>query len=397
VERSGEGYRLLRNGEPYFIKGAGGDTYLAALAAAGGNSIRTWGTDKLETLLDEAHEHGLSVCVGMWLGHERHGFDYSDQASVRKQLNDCLETVRKYKDHPATLIWGIGNEMEGGGKNPAIWYAVEHIAREIKLLDPDHPTMTVIAEPVDDKLKSLERFCPHIDIVGVNSYGAIPTMAQRYRAAGGSKPYIVTEFGPPGPWEVGKTPWGSPIEVSSTAKGMIYADAYRQAVTEQTDVCLGSYAFLWGHKQETTATWFGMLLPDGSRLAPVDAMTEAWTHSAPKNRCPRIESLDFSRSIRLKPGEKIKASLSASDPENDPLTIKWVLRTDGATVGVGGDLQPDESSFDDAVSSNNAEATITAPERGGRYRLFVYVFDGNGGAAVSNVPLSVDAGTVPSP
>ncbi len=68
-------HRLVRNGQPYFVKGVGGHTHLEALAAAGGNSIRTWGTDGLDEILDEAHRHGLTVTVGLWLGHERNGFD----------------------------------------------------------------------------------------------------------------------------------------------------------------------------------------------------------------------------------------------------------------------------------------------------------------------------------
>jgi hypothetical protein len=389
-------HRLLRNGEPYFIKGVGGRSHLAALAAAGGNSIRTWDTDNLDTILDEAHKHKLTVCVGFWLGHERHGFNYQDEAAVVKQLTDCMEAVRKFKDHPAVLLWGIGNEMEGGGTNPAIWYAVDHIARECKRLDPNHPTMTVIAELGENKVQNIERFCPNIDVIGVNSYGGIATMAERYRAAGGSKPYIVTEFGPLGPWEAGKTEWGSPLEATSTANGEMYADGCK-AVAGQPGLCLGSYAFLWGHKQETTATWFGMLLPNGLRLAPVDAMTEAWTGSPPKNRCPRIESLAADRTSRLKPGEKIQAKLVATDPERDPLTIKWVLRSDAGTIGEGGDAQAEETWFADAVTGTGTEAVVTVPAGGGGYRLFAYVADGQGGAAVGNVPLHVDAPIIPLP
>ena len=88
--------------------------------------------------------------------------------SVQRQLNDSLAAVRKYKDHPAVLMWGIGNEMEGNGQNPAIWYAIDHIAREIKKIDPHHPTMTVIAELGDkaSKIKSIEQYCPNIEIIG---------------------------------------------------------------------------------------------------------------------------------------------------------------------------------------------------------------------------------------
>ncbi|MBI1310219.1 glycosyl hydrolase family 2 [bacterium] len=391
LDRSGDDFQLLRNGQPYSIKGVGGDSHLTTLAAAGGNSIRTWSVDKIDRLLDEAQQNGLTVCVGLWLGHERHGFNYQDESAVLGQLDQCLAAVKKYKDHPAVLLWGIGNEMEGDGTNPAVWYAIDHIARETKRIDPDHPTMTVIAELGDHKLQSIERFCPNIDIVGVNSYGGISTLAERYREAGGSKPYIVTEHGPLGPWEVGKTRWGSPVEATSTGKADKYADGYRLTVAGQPGLCLGSYAFLWGHKQETTATWFGMLLPDGSRLGAADAMTFAWTGKPPANRCPRIESLALDRTDNLKPGRKLTAKLVASDPENDALTIKWVLRQDSGTVGVGGDFQAEETPFADAVAANGASATVTVPDGGGGYRLFGYVFDGHGGAAVANVPFFIDA------
>ena len=173
-------HQLLRNGSPYFINGAGGHTHLKQLVAAGGNSIRTWGTDNLDEILDAAQKHKLTVCVGLWLGHERHGFNYQNQQSVVEQLETSLAAIRKYKDHPAVLMWGIGNEMEGAGNNPAIWYAVNHIARECKRIDPNHPTMTVIAELGESKVQNIERFCPDIDIIGVNSYGGLTSMAKRY-------------------------------------------------------------------------------------------------------------------------------------------------------------------------------------------------------------------------
>jgi len=387
--RNGQ-HQLLRNGTPYFINGAGGHTHLTQLVAAGGNSIRTWGTDDLDDILDAAQKQNLTVCVGLWLGHERHGFDYQNQAAVVDQLETSLAAIRKYRNHPAVLMWGIGNEMEGAGNNPAIWYAVDHIARECKRIDPKHPTMTVIAELGESKVQNIERFCPHIDIIGVNSYGGLPSMAKRYRATGGTKPYIVTEFGPRGPWEVGKTPWGSPLEASSTAKAAHYAAGYRKSVSDQPDLCLGSYAFLWGQKQETTATWFGMLLPDGSRLATVDAMTQMWTGSLPKNRCPQIGSLTLSNDTQLKPGQKIQARLQVTDPERDRLKIEWILRHDSTTIGTGGDAQAAEANVRVAVSGKDTEPTVTIPAGGGNYRLFAYVYDGQGGAAVANAPLSVD-------
>ena len=130
-----QGWSLLRGGQPYFIRGAGGEGDLDALAAAGGNSLRLWGADDIGDVLDAAHARGLSVTVGIWLGHERHGFDYGDPAQVADQLDRVRETVLAYRDHPAVLIWALGNEMEGyaAGDDPRIWAAVNEAANVLSV------------------------------------------------------------------------------------------------------------------------------------------------------------------------------------------------------------------------------------------------------------------------
>lgn len=391
--KEGEYSRLLKDGKHYPIKGVGGDTFFAELAEAGGNAVRTWDCKNLKSVLDDAHRHGLMVCAGLWLGHQRHGFDYQDQDFVLRQLDEKLAYVRRFKDHPALLMWAVGNEAEGDGRDPSIWYAINHVAREIKRIDGRHPTMTVIAELGEgaSKVRSIERFCPAIDIVGVNAYGGIESVPERYAEANCAKPYIITEHGTLGPWEVGKTPWGSPFEWTSTEKGRFYASGYTANAIRNDKHCLGTFAFIWGHKQETTATWFGMLLPDGTRLAAVDAMTQAWTGKPPQNLCPAIESFEVDQPRVLEPGSKITAKVLASDPESDSLRYKWVLRSDSGTIGEGGDPQESESDFSSAVQSFSPKATITMPEGGGGYRLFVYVYDDHGGAAVANAPFNISA------
>src|SRR5688572_23631761 len=56
-------FRLFRNGQPYFIKGAGGGAYPDRIAAYGGNSIRTWGTRNAGRVLDSAAKYGLTVLM----------------------------------------------------------------------------------------------------------------------------------------------------------------------------------------------------------------------------------------------------------------------------------------------------------------------------------------------
>ena len=68
VAQTADGWQLLRNGEPYQIKGAGGHNQLEELVQCGGNSIRTWGVEGLGTILDQAEANGLTVAAGFWAG-----------------------------------------------------------------------------------------------------------------------------------------------------------------------------------------------------------------------------------------------------------------------------------------------------------------------------------------
>jgi len=397
VVGAGDGYRLTRDGKPYVIKGAGGDGPAEALSAAGGNSLRTWAADKTTgATLDQAQSLGLTVTVGFWLGHERHGFNYNDADQVARQYDEARRAVLRFKDHPALLIWAVGNEMEGVGKgdNAAIWSAVNNIASMAKGLDPNHPTMTVIAEVGGDKVRNIHRLCPDIDIVGINSYGGAPSIPARYRAAGGTKPYVLTEYGPPGPWEVKKTPWGAAPEMTSTEKAEFYRNVY-QTVAAADRLCLGSYAFTWGAKQEATATWYGLFLADGSRTGGIDALTELWSGKAPADRCPTASKLTLSGPDPLEPGATVRVSVTAADPEGGPLKARWVLAREGS-YGSGGDAEAAPPSVPGAVLKADARgAEVRMPTAGGGYRLYAYLHDARGNAATANVPLFVKGPAAP--
>ena len=40
-------------------------------------------------------------------------------AMVKKQFEEAKAAVLKYKDHPALLMWGVGNEMGMNNETPA--------------------------------------------------------------------------------------------------------------------------------------------------------------------------------------------------------------------------------------------------------------------------------------
>ena len=196
IVKTNTGYKLIRNGENYFVKGAGGYQYLNQLKDIGGNSIRTWGVDNAKQILDDAHKLGITVCLGLWVGHERHGFNYDDEYAVKGQLESFKKIINEFKDHPALLMWAVGNEMDLFYKNFKVWNAVEDIAAMIKSVDKKHPIMTVTAgfDPAEAYL--IKTSCPSIDILGINTYGGISALSKMIRQSCWDKPYMVTEWGP---------------------------------------------------------------------------------------------------------------------------------------------------------------------------------------------------------
>ena len=63
VERINSQWELLVDGNPYYIKGGGGTVKMQELKAAGGNTIRTWGLENAQAILDEAQSLGLKVML----------------------------------------------------------------------------------------------------------------------------------------------------------------------------------------------------------------------------------------------------------------------------------------------------------------------------------------------
>src|SRR5690606_35345457 len=254
IVQTAEGYTLLRDGEPYFIKGAGGTSHMDRLKAYGGNSVRTWSTNNGQAILDEAQRLGLTVTMGINMARERHGFDYSDTAAVAKQLERVRQEVLLYKDHPALLAWGIGNELNLEYTNPKVWDAVNGVAEMIKELDPNHLVTTMLAGINQREIDYIKEKCPALDLISVQVYGGLAAVPERIRATGWEKAYMVTEWGPTGHWESPQTPWNASVEETSSEKAAVYRSRYEASIMKDKS-CIGSYVFLWGQKQERTPTW----------------------------------------------------------------------------------------------------------------------------------------------
>ena len=394
-------FRLVRNGEEHFVKGAGGTRYMDKLVASGGNSIRAWVGSR--EALDEAEKRRLSVCFGLPLLKPRNGFDYTDPDLIEQQLDSIREKILSFREHPALLMWAIGNEPEFDAskeQRARVWKAINDIAKMIKQIDPNHPVITVTSGFSNDKFIELNTFCPDLDAVGINTYGKITMIPDEIKRQKWTRPYFLTEFGPRGWWEVGSTSWGMPIEGTSSEKAAFYGMGYRKVIANNKQ-CLGSYVFLWGDKQEKTHTWFNLFLPEGNPTAIVDAMSHAWTGQWPTNRAPAIGAekmtvvsakTGLSEGYIFKPNTKLLCTVDATDPNGDEMTIKWDIRREGATnKSVGGDYEPSIEPIEGLVlSADGKTATIKTPGEAGMYRIFVYAYDTAGSVGTANIPILVE-------
>ncbi len=386
-------WKLERDGKPYFIRGAGGVSDFAQFAAAGGNSIRTWGSDGTTRVMDEAWKHGVTTTVGFWLPHQSEGADYTDAERCRAIKASILEDVRKFKDHPGVLLWALGNEMELGIANEdALWCFVNEVAIAIKEIDPNHPVGTVVAEVWKSKVEKISALAPALDWVGINSYGGVMNVGLRWKSMGGNRPWILTEFGPPGAEELGLDETGCPNEWTSTQKANWYRRAYQENMKDgQPSWCLGSYAFLWGNKVEGTPTWFGLVTRTGEMLAAAEALQQSWGVVPLKNHVPEIDALQVTQKVPA--GQTISVTAKARDADGDPLLYSWEVleenRYYGAT-GLGG-KQPRSCPETIVDGQGTPRASLRFPEEG-YYRLYAWVRDGKGGAAFANRVICVGSG-----
>jgi hypothetical protein len=397
IVKDDHGYHLLKDDQTWFVKGAVGSMHPELLVACGGNAIRAGARQ-----LDLAQSNGLMVLVQLPLGNPRQGFNYQDTNRVAQQLESALKIVRQYQTHPAVLMWSIGNEPEihtTEAQRLPVWKAIEEMARAIHAVDTNHPVIAVIGGEYRQVLHEVNENCPSLDAMGLNSYADMLTLPEDVKKQGWTRPYVVTEFGPRGHWQVPKTAWKIPIEDSSSEKAAFYMKAYQHAVQDQPQ-CLGSFVFYWANKQEKTHTWYGMFLPDGSRTESIDTMTYLWKGQWPEHRCPQIgparimlvpetSTTDGRKGVFL-PKAQLKADVDVKSA--GPVKITWEVRPDVAdNPNVGGDWEPPTQPLPQAIiAATNNTAQIRLPEMPGNYRIFVYAHDDHGGAATVNRSVRVE-------
>lgn len=406
-------WRLLKNGEVFYINGAATNRYYAEVKDWGGNVGRTYGvTDATKAVLDEAWSNGVYMNLGFSL-KDSEFFDYSDPKNaeaIQAQYEKCLESVRRYGSHPAVLCWSIGNEVETGNaeSNAAFFKEVERIAQMVHKEDPNHPTTIAFANSdVNNRIKVLMEHAPSIDILSINSYyPGVGNVATNMAKAGWDKPWMITEYGPRGTWNMSSTSdprtlsWGALEEMTSTEKANIYSKIWRENIKpNESKGCIGSFIFLWGYQNHgAVLSWYGLFDKQKNSTGGVDEISECWTGKAVENPAPRIEDRSKMKLNGKTSSQNVKvasnstnntATVEATSPSGAPLKYRWIINAEGAALSDGS--MPDGI---EGLIVDNTKSTITfkaPPATSSGYRLYVFVTDEvNNKVAIACIPFLVE-------
>lgn len=415
VQTDGQ-WKMLVDGEPYYVNGAATNNFYGDVAGFGGNTIRTYSAKASDTkvmdILNEAHENGLMVNLGIYIGRETDGFDYNDEAKVQAQLLEAEASVKKYMNHPAVLFWSIGNEAEASYKNVRLWDAINDIAKMIHETDPNHPTTTTLASAQKAHIDNILAKCPEIDFLCVNSYyPTVKNTVNTVRNAGWKKPVMITEFGPRGTWSMNpeperQLPWdgvsaGKPalVEETSTEKEAKYLEIWQEGVKPfEAQGCLGSFVFVWGYQTHgEVLNWYGLFNKDGYSYGAADAMQYCWTGKYPEKRAPVIASRKTDMllngkaaedAVKVAPNSSNTAKVIATSPCGAKLRYNWIIFREGDKSSDG--------SIPDGIAGlitdpSKSEITFKAPAGVGAYRLYAFALDDeNRKAASACIPFKVE-------
>lgn len=227
------GRELYVNDEKFIIKGVGyaptpigyypwekdvfsdPDIYsrdLPLLRAMGCNTIRTWVKVTSKDFLDACYNNGqnpIYVIMGFW-------FDANQvviNSTLRQQtINEFISYVNTFKDHPAVLMWAIGNENNlNYTASPLrdLYEFINEMAKAAHLAEGAnfHPTIYPNGGTTTDGgigtigesiYKTDDNSMIYLDVWGVNSYKdtypSFGTLFTEY-ANKSSKPLVITEFG----------------------------------------------------------------------------------------------------------------------------------------------------------------------------------------------------------
>ncbi len=386
------------DGRPFYIKGAGcglaagrkGEDYLKLANELGANSVRTWGTDQgNQHYLDTAARYGLKVAAGIWLNYvaDDGSFSYRyDKEYLETKRREVFDYIKKYKDHPAILIWGLGNEALFFTKEEeekiAFCNFLEELIREIHRLDPAHPVCYAGAGTT--ALPYLLKYVPSLDIIGMNVYGSIRTAQGAWEYQGFDKPYLLTEYGSHLSADRPKDGNNKPIELSDENKAKIYKDLAGQIYSFKGNN-VGGFVFHLGETTQESMTWWN-INEGGLKRESFWKIYEVYTGRKPPHKPIRIAKFLVSKINNISPSELIEVKAGAREQAGNDLSITYAISSakENIMMYYVNEYIPTE------VFYSEDGARIRVPSKGGIYRIYCFVRDKFGNAASQSKTIRVE-------
>jgi len=400
IEKNKEGYQLIRNGSPYFIKGGSGSEFLLELKKVGGNTVRVYDTINLKASLDRIDSLGLTAIIDIHLPRykrEKDTFYTNSQHTANLKVN-LKKFVRKYKDHPALLYWMLGNEVYYPKLfNNEFVKVYNDLLRLVHRVDPNHPVSTTVSSSGLRKVPSILMKSSELDFLSINDFGALHDFElDKDILFFWTKPYVISEWGIHGPWEANLTDWAAPIEINSTEKARRHRQGYRDYIQSINDGRhLGSLIFYWGQKQERTHTWFSLFNREGKRTQSVFEIENLWSDHHAEFNGVQIENMtlngkEANENIILVPNQENQANLSFSKNFlGSDWMINWEIKPENWNI-FPHDIEKEPASIQGLIQANGEqELLFTSPASEGPYRIFVEIEDQNGYVATANIPFYV--------
>lgn len=399
-DRESGDHFLSIKGEPYYIKGVCKSGALDKVAAAGGNTIRTYSAmianNTTKSVLDMAQSLGIKVVLGIDLPKETDSFTYSSNYDLFKSyyFENFKKQINEFKNHPALLMWAVGNEVDVVGCTEDVYKAINEVSEYIKMVDPYHPITSVHAGASEGKITGIMQYAPCVDVVSANVYKGIDLAYNHIITnAKWQGPYMITEYSVNQPSEelasenvvFGNTV----IEKPDYLKAQDYYDRYINCIIKNRSKCLGSFAFATNDTYRGTHTWYNFFLESDYKNTTVyDALYYAWNGRKRDNVAPIVKSIklmgrDAQSEIGVECGGTAYFDLEYEDKDGDQLAFKYEIRKSDMNFLP----QPISGVTFETDPENLSSVKVSGlPSEEGIYRLYVYVYDGNGNIGYGNIP-----------
>ncbi len=271
-----DGRHILVNGAPFTVKGVGyspvpigndpailghNDYFTSNYAAIynrdlpllrqmGANTIRLWGwnnTADHNDFLNKAYNNGtdpIYVIVSFWMEPGDWSYpDISSPAARAKIKADFRNMVATNKNHPAVLMWAIGNELNAdwmyGNKLNDLFSLINEMAQEAHLEEGVnyHPVTT----PLLDKnlISTIDLYnlnMTNLDVWSVNLYrgSSFGSFFSDYANDSG-KPLVITEYG----IDAYNDTKGDEYEKNGTPYQALYDESLWKEIVANSDVVSG--------------------------------------------------------------------------------------------------------------------------------------------------------------